>query len=700
MGAPTISPAARNPFWFPCSAIDRFGKLYYIDGLTRGLVWDAQWPTMMKIGIEKGAQPAIAADAAGGALTQDGQYFAAIRYLDKNLQPGDLSEFDDETGPAADPTWRLDWSVNASTNPRVAYVELWRSTAGVAATVYLIIRLGNNGTVSTIANAGGQASFTCPTRHNLAIGARFLLTGSSIAGYNTTHVVTVVNDSFSFDTDQAYTSNATGGTWTLTGYVDRDDDSDNSLIANNESMQILNSDGTFYARRFGIPPSYKSAMIIFQDRAIYGVDIEYNQGTVSGSAKATTVTGSGTAWPDDFVGRDILIEGQNDTFRITTVATATSLTIDKPLVGAVSAGTAYVIRSPREFLDTFIYSEADEPESCPIDTVLGFVNTVKVQKNTSDVADKETGLMPLGGNFYSLRERHIYRVNFTRQPDIDAAINLAGSRGALTNRCWAQLNGVAYLMDDIGCYAFTGVGGPKPIDAAIHDYWRDGLIDMAGKKWFFVVADRQLEIVRFYVRLVGDTAGAYPSRSYNYHPATETWWEETYPWDIGHACHALIGGTVRLLIGIENDQILKSHDTHQDLGLPIAWSWRSGWFSFLVDGEQNAREIEITFKPTASTGSFICQTYLDQGTDTSEPHADSPLNQNAAMTANSAGVTVNTYRFRDDRGIEPGFAKWKIGGRLDERGQSGRFVQVQMTGAQTADFITIYSVALTGVEGG
>lgn len=698
MGAPTISPTARNTFWFPCCAVDRFGKLYYIDGVTRGLVWDGQWTTMMNIGINKAPAPVITEDTAAGALTNGGTYYCGIRYLDKNLQPGDLSEFDDELIGTA--TSRLDWAFNASTDTRVAYVELWRSVASVSATVYLIVRLGNNGTITNITDTGGFCTLNSPTAHNLAIGATFLVAGNSVPGYNTTHRVTSVPDAFSVVTSIAYTSTGTGGTWTITGYTDRDDDSDNDLIANNESMQILNTDGTFYARRFGVPPSYKSAMIIFQDRAIYGVDIEYTAGTVSGTAKSTTLTGSGTAWPSDFVGREILISGQNDLFTIAGWTSATSISLDKPLVGTVSAGTSYVIRSPRDFQDCHIYSEADEPESCPIDTVLGYVNTLKIQKNSSDIADKETGLMPLGGNYYSLRERHIYRINFTRQPDIDAAINLAGSRGALNNRCWAQLNEVAYLMDDIGCWMFNGSGGPKPLSGPIQDLWRDGTIDMTGKKGFFVVADRQLETIKFFVRNVGDSASAFPSRSYNYHVPTQSWHLETYPWDIGHACHALIGGTVRLLVGIENDQILKSNEGHQDLGIGIDWAWRSGQFEFLEDGDQNERSIELKFKPLSAAASLIAQTYLDQDTNASTPRTDLNFTQNAVMVAGTAGVTVNMYRSQDDRGPQPGFAMWKIGGRLDNRNMSGRYVQVGLTGTQTAQFVAIYSVTINGVEAG
>lgn len=696
MGAPTISPAVRNTFRFPCMVVDRFNKLYYIDGMSRGLVWDGSWPLMRNLGIDKATGPSIASDAAGGSLTQDGTYYAAIRYLDKYLTPGDLSEFDSVTGPAADPTWRIDWSVNPSTDPRVEFVELWRSAAGVSSLVYLIARLGNSGNVATITNSGGVCRITFSEKHDLDVNAQILVAGSSVVGYNVIHTVaTVVND-LVVDTNIAYSANATTATWTLVGFIN-DGDSDSNLQANNESMNILNEDGTFNARRFGVPPSYKSVMIIFQDRAIYGVDVFYTKGTLSGSAGSINLTGSGTDWTTDMAGRQIIIDGESEPFTLETVTTATSGTIDRPLTANRSA-VNYTITSPRDFLDTLIYSEADEPESVPIDPVLGYVNTIKVQKNTSDIADRETGLMPLGGNFYSLRERHVYRINFTRQPDIDAAINLVASRGCLNNRCWAQLDDVAYLMDDVGVYGFVGSGGLQPISLNIQTYWRQGTIDWTYKHWFFAAADRQLGIVRFFLRFTGDGGGERPRRALCFSPERNAWWIETYPWDIGHAAHALVAGQVRLLVGSEDDVIYKTNEGFTDNGTPFSASWKTGVYSFLVEEEQNLAMVEVVFPPTTAAESIVAQVYLDQDNDALVMRTDNALNQNWVGVAGTAGGTISTQRTRDTKGDQAGIARCKVGKRRDEMALNGLYIQVQLTWTQTTEQVAIYAVSMWGVE--
>lgn len=698
MGAPTISQTNRNTFSLPCMVVDRFNMLHYLDGTARGLVWDGTWPTTMNAGIDKPQPPSTGPDAGGGSLTQDGVYYCAYRYLDKNLQPGDLSTFDDVTGPGGDPTWRIDWALAASADPRIKWVELWRSTAGVPATVYLLIRLGNNGAITSITDSPATPGFcriTGTLAHGLHAGATILVAGASVPGYNAVHTVLTEISDFVVDTDIVYSSNATTATWTLTGYVN-DGTSDNSLIASNESMQILNTDGTFNARRFGVPPSYKSVMIIFQDRAIYGVDIYYTAGTVAGTAGSVNLTGTSVNWTTDMLGRQIIIDGESEPFTIDLVPTASTITLSKPLT-ANRSGASYTITSPRDFLDTLIYSETDEPESVPIDPVLGYVNTIKVQKNTSDIADRETGLMPLGGNFYSLRERHIYRINFTRQPDIDAAINLVASRGCVNNRCWAQLAEWAYFLDDIGIYRFAGAGAPQAIGERIQTYWRDALIDWTAKKWFFVAADRQLGVIKFFLRLTGDS-GTRPRRAFCYDVNHDTWWEETYPWDIGHACQALIAGQVRMLVGSDNDLIYKTNDGYTDAGTPFSWSWKSGQFVFLVEEDQETALVEVVFPPTTAAESFICQTFVDQSSSGQVARSDNRDNQNAVMVAGSAGVAVDMQRTRDAKGDQAGVARWQIGKRNDERAMNGLYLQLSITGTQVAETVAIYSIAIAGVQ--
>lgn len=82
------------------------------------------------------------------------------------------------------------------------------------------------------------------------------------------------------------------------------------------------------------------------DREVVQTVIDKEDGTVSVSAGGQTVTGASTAFDTTLdVGKFIQFSGSNDWYKITAVASATSLTIEAPYVGtsALSAGT-YKIR--------------------------------------------------------------------------------------------------------------------------------------------------------------------------------------------------------------------------------------------------------------------------------------------------------------------------------------------------------------------
>lgn len=81
------------------------------------------------------------------------------------------------------------------------------------------------------------------------------------------------------------------------------------------------------------------------DRAIVQTVIDKTAGTVSVSASGTAVTGSGTSFASADVDKFIQFQSSNDWYRISAVASATSLTIEGGYNGtsALSAGT-YTIR--------------------------------------------------------------------------------------------------------------------------------------------------------------------------------------------------------------------------------------------------------------------------------------------------------------------------------------------------------------------
>lgn len=76
--------------------------------------------------------------------------------------------------------------------------------------------------------------------------------------------------------------------------------------------------------------------------------VPYSTGTVSGSSGDATLTGSGTSWNGAMVGAYVYINDADTSerpYRIVSVASTTSMELDRPLGGAVTAGTSYRIDS-------------------------------------------------------------------------------------------------------------------------------------------------------------------------------------------------------------------------------------------------------------------------------------------------------------------------------------------------------------------
>lgn len=705
MGAPTISPAARNTHAPPSMTMTRQERLIYVDGIERGLIWDGVEATMWKLGIEKpSAVPTLSSDAGGGSLTQDGTYSGGYRYLDRYLQPGDLSEFGTVTGPAADPTWRIDWSglVASSNTDRIKYVELWRSLSGDSTVVYFIVRLGHHGTISSSANNGGTVRLTVPSGHNLAANARITISGHSVGGYNTTTTITAVTAT-TIDTAIVYSSNGTGGSWVIEGYID--DGTADTTLDDAEALAILDAENHLVARRFGVPPKFMSVAITFQDRTIYGVPMFYDKGTVATNG-TTTLTGTGTDWNADMVDRYVRIVGESRLYRVSAYVSPTELTLEAAAANTAS-GLIYSIAPHTEFRNKHIISEVDEPESCRIDpsvttygTGNGFTNLVSVQENTSDAYDRETALMPFPTAYYSFRQRHIYEITFVRQPDIDFSSMCVGYRGCLNQRCWTIYEGIAYVLDEVGAYAFDGQSIVNLSDS-IQNYWRDGNILHTNGKWFFVAADRQLGVIKFFVQFSTDV-GTRPEQALCYHVRSKTWWREYYPWEIGHACMAVMAGVTRLLVGAESDKIYVTNEGNLDVATTINYSWKSGMLPLVrtKDHLHLRREVVVYYQPTTGAHTLYSQVYADRNVNAES----APVNQNLGggfqITKDTSLWALDAKLARTVQGQSknaPGYAWYPFGGTTQDNTYAVGSVAIALQGIQTtSDNIKIYRIDVWG----
>lgn len=190
--------------------------------------------------------------------------------------------------------------------------------------------------------------------------------------------------------------------------------------------------------------------------------------------------------------------------------------------------------------NSLYYSEMDEPESVPD------VNEIVVQENVRDT-DAVTALVPFGAALMVMQRRHVYRVTFAKQPIIDAAVNLAGYRGCLNQRCWDLHDGMAYVLDQFGVYSMGPGGDINPISEGISNYFRH-YVDYTHAEWFSVRFDARAQVLRVFLTLKGDGDSVAPVRVLCFSPVLQAWWEERYPRPVTAAAGiTLANGQYRVL---------------------------------------------------------------------------------------------------------------------------------------------------------
>lgn len=194
---------------------------------------------------------------------------------------------------------------------------------------------------------------------------------------------------------------------------------------------------------------------------------------------------------------------------------------DKSVVVSFQDRMWYAVDTGGSEPNSLYYSETDEPESVPD------VNEIVIQENVRDT-DAVTALVPFGAALMVMQRRHFYRVTFAKQPIIDAAVNLAGYRGCLNQRCWDLHDGMAYVLDQFGVYSMDPSGSISPISEGISNYFRH-YVDYAHAEWFSVRFDARSQVLRVFVTLKGDGDSVAPVRVLCYSPVLQAWWEERYP---------------------------------------------------------------------------------------------------------------------------------------------------------------------------
>ena len=213
---------------------------------------------------------------------------------------------------------------------------------------------------------------------------------------------------------------------------------------------------------------------------------------------------------------------------------------DKAVVVRFQDRYWYAVDTSGKQPNTILYSEVDEPESVPD------VNEIILQQSGRD-SDAITALIPYGPTMLVMQSRSCYTLTFAKQPALDAQITPVAYRGALNQRCWDVLDGVAYVLDQYGVYSVSAGGQVSQLSQPVDDLFIQR-VDGAKTRWFFVASDPGTRVVRAFISFKGDGSAGHPTRALCYHVDSKTWWQERYPQRISSASATqLSNGDYRVL---------------------------------------------------------------------------------------------------------------------------------------------------------
>jgi hypothetical protein len=334
--------------------------------------------------------------------------------------------------------------------------------------------------------------------------------------------------------------------------------------------------------------------------------------------------------------------------------------------------------------NSLYYSEVDEPESVPRE------NELVVQENT-DTPDRIVALIPLSASLLVVQSSHVYKLMYVAQPVIDASIMLAAHRGVLTNRCWAVMAGVAFLVDSVGMYAFDGQA-EQSISIAVDDYWRNRVIDFSKADKFHVSADHLSRTVRFYYCRAEDSE---PVRALCYCTATQAWWEETHPVANTASVPVYDGGQRRLGLGGADGEWRKESGS-EDGSAAVPYQMLTGNMAL---ADEPSRAIDFVYGPTEADAQLLVGLHYN---NSSTPRHNAIVSDRGDGFVTSAGgpAALNMKRTRSPLGDSNGTARAYFSGRKDDRSAGGdQHIAVAVAGTQAGtDRVILNAIRVQGAS--
>jgi hypothetical protein len=339
----------------------------------------------------------------------------------------------------------------------------------------------------------------------------------------------------------------------------------------------------------------------------------------------------------------------------------------------------------RSLPNTLYFSEVLKPESVPAENQLTL-------QNFGRNADAITALIPMDASLYVVQTSNIHRVVVTGHP-LDGAISTpVAQRGAFNDRCWDMLDGVAYIADRFGLYAFNG-STADPLSEPITPLWTQTI--GRGSDFHFVKIDMLRKLVRVYAN---DSTQTTPTIALCYSLVTKAWWTERYAHPIGCAAQTPSGPPTMLAGGRNAIYGLDVGDT--DAGTPIGFSMKTG--SLPLNAEPR-RGLRLTYTPTATTQAVNVNFHYNAEGQPRPAAVTVDTGSGFQMTAGSPDYAVDAAASASKLGPSTGHAQVYLAGRQDDKSVGAdRDLAVTVKGTlatapASAGSLTIHRIEIEGV---
>lgn len=301
-------------------------------------------------------------------------------------------------------------------------------------------------------------------------------------------------------------------------------------LSSAEAVPLFDSTGFPLANRYDPPPSTHPLLAFHINRVWMAGFQSYAEGSVQVTNQSATVTGVGTQWPANFVGRFLYVQGR-PAYEIAEVDVENqTLTLTEAYQQATDLFAQYAIQPAPGERNLLVFSEPGLPQAFPPQNALSL----------PEDGDVVTHITDFGSFLYVFKRRKTYRMSAQTDPTKDAFVFYAIGRGCVNHRCSVVVEEKMYVMDESGVYMTAGGGSVQQLSTPIQNLFRQGddaAINWSVSRFFHASFDQAGETIRWFV----STRSSYlPTSALCLHYPSGKWTVEHFPVRIGASLSARI----------------------------------------------------------------------------------------------------------------------------------------------------------------